>query len=256
MSRSRAVEAPTAAAGADDPALEAVRLDFDKPLEPGRLVRRFQRFLAEVDLADGRRVLAHCPNSGSMLGCLEDQAPVYLSPSPAPGRRTAYTWEMVFINRGWVGINTGLPNRLVALAARQRALPPFHDATAVRREVKISAHTRLDLLVERASGPLYVEVKNVTLVQGGRALFPDAVTSRGAKHLTELMALKAAGQEAAMVYLVQRDDADSFAPARHIDPTYARLLAQAVKAGVEAWVAQARVTPQGVSLRRLLPLEV
>ncbi|MBI5522808.1 MAG: DNA/RNA nuclease SfsA [Desulfarculus sp.] len=238
------------------PALEAVRLDFDPPLVPGRLVRRFKRFLAEVDLDSGQRVLAHCPNSGSMLGCLEDGAPVYLSPSPAPGRRTAYTWEMIHIAGGWVGINTGLPNRLVALAAERRALPCFSDATSVRREVKISAHTRLDLLVQRASGPLYVEVKNVTLVQERRALFPDAVTSRGAKHLTELMALTAAGQQAAMVYLVQRGDADSFAPARDIDPTYARLLAQALAAGVGAWVAQARVTPQGVVLRRLLPLEI
>lgn len=239
-----------------DPSLKGVRLDFDPPLVPGRLVRRFKRFLAEVDLEDGQRVLAHCPNSGSMLGCLEDGAPVYLSPSPAPGRRTAYTWEMIHIAGGWVGINTGLPNRLVALAAQMRALPPFRDAIEVRREVKISAHTRLDLLVQRASGPLYVEVKNVTLVQGGRALFPDAVTSRGAKHLTELMALTAAGQQAAMVYLVQRGDADSFAPAREIDPHYARLLAQALAAGVGAWVAQARVTPQGVGLWRLLPLEI
>ncbi|MBI4799809.1 MAG: DNA/RNA nuclease SfsA, partial [Desulfarculus sp.] len=180
MSKGRGAPAPTPMA---DPALEGVRLDFDPPLLPGRLVRRFQRFLAEVDLEDGRRVLAHCPNSGSMLGCLEDGAPVYLSPSPAPGRRTAFTWEMIFIAGGWVGINTGLPNRLVALAAEMRALPPFSDAVAVRREVKISAHTRLDLLVQRASGPLYVEVKNVTLVRDGRALFPDAVTSRGAKHL-------------------------------------------------------------------------
>lgn len=256
MSRTRSAAAPPAAPGADDPALEAVRLGFDPPLVPGRLVRRFQRFLAEVDLEGGPRVLAHCPNSGSMLGCLEDGAPVYLSPSPAPGRRTPYTWEMINIVGDWVGINTGLPNRLVALAAERRALPCFYDAISVRREVKISQKTRLDLLVERASGPLYVEVKNVTLVQEGRALFPDAVTARGAKHLTELMALSAAGQAAAMVYVVQRGDADRFAPARDIDPRYADLLAQALAAGVRAWVVQARVTPRGVSLRRLLPLDI
>lgn len=234
--------------------LEQVRLPFEPPLWPGRLVRRFQRFLAEIDLEDGQRVLAHCPNSGSMLGCLGEGAPVYVSHHPAPNRRTAYTWEMIEINGGWVGINTGLPNRLVALAAERRALPCFADALSVRREVKISAHTRLDLLVERQRGPLYVEVKNVTLAEQGRALFPDAVTSRGAKHLEELMALRAAGQAAAMVYLVQRGDVDSFAPARDIDPRYARLLAQALAAGVEAWVVQAVVSPQGLGLRRLLPL--
>ncbi len=236
--------------------LEQVRLDFPEPLLPGRLVRRFKRFLAEVDLADGRRVLAHCPNSGSMLGCQDEGAPVYVSHHPAANRRTAHTWEMIHIGGGWVGINTALPNRLVALAAQRRALPCFADALEVRREVKVSPHSRLDLLVRREQGPLYVEVKNVTLVREGRALFPDAVTTRGAKHLEELMALKAAGQEAAMVYLVQRGDADSFAPAAAIDPTYARLLAQALAAGVEAWVVQASVSPQGVGLWRLLPLEV
>ncbi|MFH1033485.1 MAG: DNA/RNA nuclease SfsA [Pseudomonadota bacterium] len=231
-------------------------MEFPQPLLPGRLVRRFKRFLAEVDLADGTRVLAHCPNSGSMLGCQETGAPVYLSHHPQPSRRTAHTWEMIQVGDTWVGINTGLPNRLVALAARMRALPCFSDALEVRQEVKVSAHSRLDLLVQRTRGPLYVEVKNVTLVEGDRALFPDAVTARGAKHLEELMALKAAGQEAAMVYLVQRGDAQSFAPATAIDPLYARLLAQALAAGVEAWVAQARVSPQGVGLWRLLPLEI
>lgn len=236
--------------------LERVCLPYPAPLLPGRLVRRFKRFLAEVDLANGQRVLAHCPNSGSMLGCLEEGARVYVSHSPAPGRRTAYGWEMIEINGAWVGINTGLPNRLVALAAELRALPCFGDALEVRREVKVSAHSRLDLLVQRERGPLYVEVKNVTLVQEGQARFPDAVTSRGAKHLEEMMALVHSGQPAAMVYLVQRQDADSFAPAAAIDPLYARLLAQALAAGVDAWVVQARVSPQAVRLWRQLPLEL
>lgn len=236
------------------PNLASVTWRYPEPLIPGRLVRRYKRFLAEVELADGQRVTAHCPNSGSMLGCLADHAPVFLSHHPEPQRRTAYTWEMIQIGGAWVGINTGLPNKLVAEAARQRALPPFADARSVRPEVPLTPGTRLDLLVERERGPLWVEVKNVTLVEGDLARFPDAVTERGAKHLREMRALTARGQAAAMVYLVQRQDAERFTPARDIDPAYARELEQALAAGVEAWVVQARVSPTGVSLWRTIPL--
>ncbi len=236
--------------------LAAVAWRYPEPLISGRLVRRYQRFLAEVDLDHGRRVTAHCPNSGSMLGCLADNAPVRLSHHPAPQRRTAYTWEMIRIGGTWVGVNTGLPNKLVAEAARQRALPPFADALAVRPEVPLAPGVRLDLLVERKRGPLWVEVKNVTLVEGGLARFPDAVTARGAKHLREMRALTARGQAAAMVYLVQREDAETFSPARDIDPSYARELELALADGVEAWVVQARVAPSGVRLWRTLPLDL
>lgn len=229
---------------------------YPAPLVPGRLVRRYKRFLAEVDLDDGRRVTAHCPNSGSMLGCLADAAPVQLSHHPEPQRRTAYTWEMIQIEGVWVGVNTGLPNKLVAEAARQRALPPFRDTLTVRPEVPLTPGTRLDLLVERERGPLWVEVKNVTLVEGGLARFPDAVTARGAKHLREMRALAAQGRAAAMVYLVQRADAQRFTPARDIDPAYARELESALAAGVEAWVVQARVSPGEISLWRTLPLNL
>lgn len=234
--------------------LALVRHEFAAALTRGRLIRRYKRFLTEVELDDGSRVTAHCNNSGTLLTCLEPGAPVYLSPSQAPGRRTAFTWEMIFINGGWVGVNTLMPNRLVAEAARQRALPLFAGATAVRTEIKTSAHTRLDVLVERPQGPLYVEVKNVTLVRDGLAGFPDAVSTRGAKHLAELMRLVRAGQEAAMVYVVQRGDARAFTPAADIDPAYAEAFAQARAAGVGMTVVQAAVSPQGVGLERLLPL--
>jgi sugar fermentation stimulation protein A len=235
-------------------ALARVRHDFPAALTPGRLIRRYQRFLTEVELADGSRVTAHCNNSGTLLTCLEPGAPVYLSPSLTPGRRTAFTWEMIFVNGGWVGVNTLLPNRLVAEAARQRALPLFAGARAVRTEVKTGPHTRLDLVVERPQGPLYVEVKNVTLVRAGLASFPDAVSTRGAKHLAELVRLTEAGQEAAMVYVVQRSDAQAFTPAADIDPAYAEAFARARTAGVGMAVVQAEVSPGGVGLRRELPL--
>lgn len=229
-------------------------LEFDQPLVPGRLIRRYKRFLADVRLADGSRVTAHCPNSGSMLTCLEEDAPVYLSRAANPARRTPFTWEMIYINQGWVGVNTMAPNFLVARAAEERALAIFAGARAVHREVKVGPHTRLDMVVERAKGPLYVEVKNVTMVRGGVARFPDSVTTRGAKHFGTLMELKAQGADAAMLYVVQRGDAASMGPATDIDPTYAELFHQARAAGVELVAVRAEVSPTGIRLVRRLPL--
>ncbi len=234
--------------------LTGVCLEYETPLIPGRLIRRYKRFLTDVKLDSGEKVLAHCPNSGSMLGCMEPGCKVMLSPARDPKRRTAYTWELSRMNGGWVGINTMLPNRLAALAAQRKVIKPFYGTREVRREVAVAPHTRLDMVVERERGPLYVEVKNVTLVVDGVARFPDAVTARGAKHLKTLMELKAAGQEVAMLYLVQRGDAASFGPARDIDPVYAELWDQARAVGVEILVLQARVTPQRICLERRLPL--
>ncbi|MCB2186614.1 MAG: DNA/RNA nuclease SfsA [Deltaproteobacteria bacterium] len=231
-----------------------MRYTFPTPLVAGNLVRRYKRFLAEVALPDGRQVTAHCPNSGSMRSCLETGAAVRLSPATTPGRRTPYTWEMIAINGGWVGVNTLAPNFLAAEAARQRALPPFAAAGEVRREVTVEPGSRLDLRVELPQGPLFVEVKNVTLVEEGRARFPDAVTTRGAKHLGVLARLAAQGAGALALYVVQRGDAHSFAPAADIDPAYARAFDQVRGQGVEVLVVEALVTPESISLTRLLPV--
>ena len=221
----------------------------------GRLIRRYKRFLADVEIECGQVVTALCPNSGSMLGCLEEGAPVCLSPADNPKRKTRYTWEMIYIDGGWVGINTGVPNKLIALAARQRRLPIFHDARSVKTEVKTGEHTRLDLAVELdGAGRMFVEVKNVTLVRGGEAHFPDAQTERGRKHLRELMRLYDEGHRAAMVYVVQRGDARAFGPAQDIDPAYADLYYEAGRRGVEVVAVVAEVRPEWIGLRRELPL--
>lgn len=231
-----------------------VQYVFSEPLVAGRLLRRYQRFLADIELEDGLVVTAHCPNSGSMLGCLEPGAPVYCSRRAAAERRTAFTWEMILVNGSWVGINTLIPNTLVARAAEAEVLPLFFGTTRVRREVRVGPHTRLDLMLERASGPLYVEVKNVTLVRRETAQFPDAPTTRGVKHLQHLTNLAAAGQAAAMVYVVQRQDARAFAPAADIDPSYAEHYQRARAAGVQVVALEAHVTPQRISIARVLPL--
>lgn len=242
-----------------DTLLQSVAVHFngvaDKGLIPAVFLARSNRFVAEVRLTDGRRESVHCPNSGSMKGCLKVGAPVRLSrATPRRGRKTAYTWEMIEIDGGWVGINTTIPNRLAAQAAEKRALPIFRDAYDVQREVSAGNHARLDLRVTTPKGPLWVEVKNVTLVENGTAFFPDAVTVRGTKHLEVLVERVRQGEQAAMLYVVQRMDADRFAPAHHIDPVYAERLRWAQAHGVAVCVVQARVRPEAVVLERLLPL--
>jgi sugar fermentation stimulation protein A len=234
--------------------LSKVRWRFPQPLVPGKLIRRYKRFLADVELESGEVVTAHCPNSGSMLGCLEDNAPVYLSLHDKPERRTKHTWEMIRINEGWIGINTMVPNRLALEAARLKALDIFDGCEEYRGEVKVSDRSRIDLWARVAAGEIFVEVKNVTLAADGLARFPDAKTTRGAKHLEELVHLKAQGAGAAMLYIVQHHDAQAFAPAHDIDPDYARLFHQAFEAGVAMRVVQAKVTPKAISLLRELPL--
>lgn len=229
---------------------------YDQPLVAGRLIKRYKRFLADVELKDGSQVTVHCPNSGSMTGCSRPGSAVRLLPVNKLGRKTPFTWQMIRVGRIWVGVNTMLPNSLVARAAQMRALDIFAGALEVRREVKVSAHSRLDLLVTDERGPIYVEVKNVSLVEDGLAIFPDSRTERGAKHLRELMTLKAGGARAAMVYVVQRNDATAFAPAHEIDPQYAELFHQARRAGVAIRVVEARVGPAQVCLSRELPLAV
>lgn len=227
---------------------------FPTPLVSGRLVARYQRFLTDVRLTDGRLVTAHCPNSGSLLGCKEPGSPVYLSPHPDAGRRLAWTWEMIRVGRTWVGINTLWPNRLVVDAIEDGTLGELQGYAQIRREVRVSPRSRLDLLLEGTNGRCWVEVKNVTFRAGDLAAFPDAVTERGTKHLRELVWLTRRGQSAALVFVVQRGDCAAFRPAYEIDPEYCRWLHRALDAGVEVLPYRAGVTPRGISLTRRLEL--
>jgi sugar fermentation stimulation protein A len=227
---------------------------FPTPLVPGRLVERYQRFFADVRLTGGRLVTAHCPNSGSMLGCKEPGSPVYLSHQTGRGRKLAWTWEMVRVGRTWVGVNTLWPNRLVVEAIEDGTLGELQGYAGIRREVRVSPRSRLDLLLEGESGRCWVEVKSVTFRVGRLAAFPDAVTERGRKHLRELIRLARRGHRAALVFVVQRGDCAAFRPAYEIDPEYSRWLHRALDAGVEILPYRARVTPREITLTRRLEL--
>jgi sugar fermentation stimulation protein A len=228
---------------------------FQNKLVHGKLIKRFKRFLAEVRLDDGTEVVAHCTNSGSMKSCLENGAEVYLTPVTDPKRRTKFTWEMIKINGGWVGINTGNPNKLAFEAISAGLIPDLTGYTNVKREV-VFGDSRFDIFAENETEKCFVEVKNVSLKEENYALFPDAVTTRGQKHLKTLMEVKAFGIRAVMLYIVQRTDVEVFAPAREIDPEYAKVLKQAVNAGVEVIVMQVEVTPEGIYIKKKLPVEI
>ena len=225
------------------------------PLYGGRLIRRYQRFLADVELENGEIITAHCPNSGSMRGCNSPGSLVFLSRSMNPKRKLQYTWELVLADGGWVGINTSLPNRIVQEAISSGSVPELSGYSTIRPEVPYgSERSRIDLLLESESGRCYVEVKNVTLVEGGRALFPDSVTLRGQKHLRELMSVVSGGERGVIFFVVQRGDGNAVAPADAIDPEYGRLLREAVVAGVEALAYRALVTPVEIRLVERLPV--
>lgn len=224
---------------------------------PGRLLRRYKRFLADVELASGGMVTAACPNTGSMLGCCEPGSRVWLSESDSPTRKYRHTWELVEARapgerRGvLVGINTGLPNRLVAEAIESGSMAELGGYASVRREVAFGEErSRIDLLLEAPGREAcYVEVKNVTAaVSGSVALFPDAVSERGAKHLRELVRLRERGLRAVLVFCAQRGDVDEVRPADEIDPRYGLALRAAIAAGVEVMAWRARVTERSIAI--------
>jgi len=237
-------------------------MKFHAPLIEGRLLQRYKRFLADVELADGQVVVAHCANSGSMLSVKEPGSRVWLSPAADPSRKLRYTWEIIEVDGGLVGINTGVPNRIVAEAIGQGQIPELAGYSGLRREQKYGRNSRIDILLDHPGRPpCYVEVKNVTLKRGGpgaeaRAEFPDAVTTRGAKHLKEMTDMVQAGARAVMFYLVQRTDCWRFSVAADIDPAYADGLKTALAAGVEAVCYSCRIGPDAITVADPLTLDL
>ena len=230
-------------------------MDFPDPLVPGRLIARYKRFLADVALADGREITAHVANPGAMTGLAEPGAEVWLSPARNPKRKLRWSWELVRIGGGLVGVNTAWPNAIVAEAIEAGRVPEFEGYDRLRREVRYGRNSRIDLLLDgEGRGKCYLEVKNVHLRRGASAAFPDAVTKRGAKHMAELAAMAAAGHRAAVFYLVQRADCRDFRIAGDIDPDYDAAFSAARRAGVEAACYACRLSKTAIVLDAPLPI--
>jgi len=232
-------------------------MDFATPLVEGRFVRRYKRFFVDVALPDGEIVVAHCPNTGTMKTCLEDQAPVWISPSTNPKRKLKWTWEVAVVGGVAVLVNTALPNRVVREAIDAGRIPSCAGYGSVRPEVKYgSQNSRIDLLLSQGERPdCYVEVKNATLMLGdGVGAFPDAVTSRGLKHLEELAEVVAAGHRGLLLFLVPRSDTQRVVPADDIDPAYGAALRRVAAAGVEVEAWRARVTRTDVTITEPVPV--
>ena len=231
-------------------------MKFARALVEGRLLRRYKRFLADIQLPAGV-VTAACPNTGSMMGCCEAGSRVWLSESDSATRKYRHTWELVEVGRTMVGINTGLPNALVAEAIAGGVITELSGYGSVRREVAFGEErSRVDLLLESPGRePCYVEVKNVTAAATrGVALFPDCVSERGAKHLRELIRLKRQGLRPVQVYCVQRGDVREVRPADGIDVEYGRTLREAIAAGVEVLAYRAKVTSSEIRIEKQIPV--
>jgi sugar fermentation stimulation protein A len=240
-------------------------MNFNPPLISARFVRRYKRFFAEFQHADGPLV-AHCPNTGAMTGCLPPGADGCLEPARNPARTLRYTWKLVRVGGTWVGIDTALGVPLVREAMADGLLPELAGYQRSYTEVRygVDGTSRIDLLLSRGGAlaepsrgktrvlptgdaRVYVEVKSTTLVEGEVAMFPDAVTTRGQKHLRELMHVVASGQRAALVFCVQRSDCAALRPADHVDPAYGRLLRQAASSGVELYAVRVSCSPARIA---------
>ncbi|MDI1366107.1 MAG: DNA/RNA nuclease SfsA [bacterium] len=225
-----------------------------QPLVRGRLVARYKRFFADLVLDDGRAITAHCPNPGAMLGVNQPGQAAWVSWSGDPKRKLAWTLQLVEAEGGLVGVNTMLPNRLVAEALAAGAIPELTGYATVRPEVKYAQASRVDFLLTHPDRPpCWLEVKNVHLSRTpGLAEFPDCVAARSTRHLKDLAAQVAVGDRAVALFVVQREDCTAFKACADLDPAFARGLDQAAEAGVEILIRACDVTTSGIRVTRPL----
>jgi sugar fermentation stimulation protein A len=222
-------------------------MKFQEILIKGRFLKRYKRFFADVELTDGTTVVSHCPNTGSMKGLLDFEN-AYISFVDDPKRKLKYTLQIIEKGNVRVGVNTHFTNKLAVEAIQNGTITELQDYTKLETEKKYgSQNSRIDILLTNKNEQLhYVEVKNTTLAEGSTALFPDAVTTRGQKHLEELIEAVENGSKATMLYIVNRNDCDKFKAAEDIDPKYAELLKQAIKAGVQVLAYSCQLNEQEI----------
>lgn len=229
-------------------------MQLPTPMLRGKLLKRYKRFLADIELENGDIVTAHCPNSGSMKNLIEDNPFVHISQSDNPKRKLRYTLELIERGDDLVMAHSVKANTVTVEAINEGVISQLADYETIRTEVPYGTGSRIDILLENAEQKCYVEVKSVTLLEGKTLMFPDAVTTRGQKHLQELINVKKDGHRAVIFFAALHTGGDAFSPAYHIDPTYGKMLREAQQEGVEVLAYQAKITPLQVRLVRELPI--
>ncbi|MGH1367919.1 MAG: DNA/RNA nuclease SfsA [Maritimibacter sp.] len=231
-------------------------MEFQTPLIPATLIKRYKRFLADCRLEDGREITAHCANPGSMLGMATPGTRVWLEPNDDPKKKLNFGWRLIEHEDGhFTGVDTAIPNRMLKAALEAREIPELAMYETLRAEVKYGEKSRIDFLLTQPGFPdCYVEVKSVTLCRAPGAMeFPDSVTARGAKHMGELAQMAKSGHRAVVLFLIQRTDAQQVTVAADIDPNYDKALRAAIARGVEVLAYRAQITPKSITLGQSLP---
>lgn len=226
-------------------------------LRIGHLVSRYKRFFADIELENGELITAHCANTGPMTGVCQIGSPVLVSYHSNPKRKLAYSWEAIYLDNEWIGVNTSLPNRVIGHMLDRHLLPELETYTTVKSEVAYgNEKSRIDfLLTDAANGKrTYVEVKNTTWCMGNLALFPDTVTTRGQKHLRELMSVISGDTGAALIFFINRGDCDRFAAGAEADPEYGKLLTEAITRGVKVLACRFKIEPTKITYLGLADL--
>ena len=227
-------------------------MNFKMPLIKGKLIKRYKRFFADIELDNGEIITSHCPNTGSMVAIDTPGLEAWVSPvDPESTRKLRYTWEMVLVDGNYVGVNTNRPNELVEEAILNNSIPELASYTQYKREVKYGDNSRIDFLLGgNGIKPCYLEIKNVHLKRDDHAKFPSSVTSRGSKHMSELINMVQNGFDAMVIYVVQREDCDYFSVAGDIDPNYATMMHKSHESGVKHLCYSCKISPLGVYIEK------
>jgi len=228
-------------------------MKFPRPLIQGTFLKRYKRFFADIQLDNGVIITAHCPNSGRMTSCIEPGWKALVSFHDDPKRKLKYTLQCCHNGLSWICVNTHLANKIVKEALEKQRIPELSHYPTITSEVKTSDASRLDFMLQNTTDTCFVEVKSVTLKHtDSTAMFPDAVTTRGQKHLKELIRLKHQGHKAVLLFLIQREDVTTFLPATHVDPDYAALLNKAQNEGVDIFCYISSICNESITLKQRL----
>jgi len=230
-------------------------MNFKKRLISGEFIKRYKRFFVDIKI-NNKIITAHCPNTGSMMGLLNERNKVWLSKSDNPSRKLKYTLETIEVKGSKVGINTHLTNKIVYEALKKNLINNFKNPQLIRPEVKFGTNTRFDFLILKNNKKCFIEVKNVTLSRKKNiAEFPDAVTSRGQKHIKQLLNAKKKGYEIYILFVIQRNDCNEFQLAKDLDPDYYELLTKAIKRKLNVLCYDCKFSPKGIKLNNKIKIK-